>query len=78
MHTVPYHIFKDEIAKHLIAQGTYDQAWFEEQSGRIIMWHEVGETLDGAKEMMAFFAANRNRQLTPKQIAQKYGAYHNV
>jgi hypothetical protein len=75
-HTVPFHIYKHELASHLIALGTYDQAWFEAQVARIIRWHDMGETLDGAKDMLAVFAAHRrHNELTPAQIARKFGSY---
>ena len=73
MHTVPFHIFKDEIAKHLVAEGQYDLEWFKGQAARMILMHDIGETLDGAKAMMLAFAKGRRRALTPRQIAEKYG-----
>lgn len=73
MHTVPFHLFKDEIAKHLVAEGQYDLEWFKGQTARMILMHEIGETLDGAKAMMLAFANGRHRALTPRQIAEKYG-----
>jgi len=73
MHTVPFHLFKDEIAKHLVAQGQYDQAWFQSQTPRMILMHDIGETLEGAKAMMLAFASGRRKALTPRQIAEKYG-----
>ena len=74
MHTVPFHLFKDEIAKHLIAQGVYDCEWFQGQTSRMVLMHEIGETLDGAKYMMEQFARGRTlRTKTPLQIAKKFG-----
>jgi hypothetical protein len=73
MHTVPFHIFKDEIAKHLISEGQYDLDWFQGQTSRVMLMHNVGETLDGAKAMMLAFARGRHRPLTLRQIAEKYG-----
>jgi hypothetical protein len=73
-HTVPFHIYMHELAAHLIALGTYDLDWFQSQTARIAGWHDAGETLNGAKDMLAVFAAHRRRTtLTPRQMAEKFG-----
>ena len=56
MHTVPFHLFKSELADHLVSLGLYEQKWFASQGARIANWHNAGETLNGAKDMIETFA----------------------
>ena len=55
-HTVPFHIFKQNLENHLISTKLYDRDWFATQASRINVWWNAGETMEGAKEMIEIFA----------------------
>jgi len=69
-HPIPFHLWKSEIAAHLVALGVYDQAWFQSQTNRIALYRDSGESLDGAKAMMAAFAAGRREAALADRLAK--------
>lgn len=67
-HTIPFIIFKKNLEEHLIFIKCFDREWFESQSERIGIWWNVGETMEGAKEMIEIFARGMLDETYAKEL----------
>ena len=72
--TITFMLFKSALADHLIARGLFEPAWFASQTGRMSIWWNAGETVEGAQAMIEAFARGYREAALAKRMALPAGS----